>query len=545
MTDETAGSSEQPTVDLATAGLLPELPAAFAAGENLSLLAPLEFVSSQQQVFDPAPPALDRSAIAEALGVANAAYGHPRAEALAASLADPATAVVVTGQQTGLFGGPLYTLTKAVAASLWAERLVEAGRPAIAVFWMATEDHDYREVARASFPLPAGAPGEDLLELDLGDDPTPLLPVGMRALGSGVDELLEQLRASMPGERFAEWIERLASWYRPNARFGEAFARLFADLLGERCPLLLDAMLPAVKEAERPWLEKIVAGHEQILALQAERDRAIEAAGYSLQVSPQAGASPLFYLHGMERRRLSLDGDQVFLRGEDGFSEAKSWLEQAVSENPAVVSPGVLARPAIQDAILGTHLQVLGPGEVSYMPQVAPLYDYLGVAAPRVAIRPHALVLGRHQIDKLEGIGLELAQLLAADLDLDQALGGEHGDELVAGAIADIGKRLDELETSALAVDPTLAGPLAKTRSNIDGALRGFAAKAAKAVARRDQVSRQRAEALRKACRPGGNLQERVVASAYFPGKYGEGFVAALFDQLDLDWRHLSVIDPS
>ena len=103
---------------------------------------------------------------------------------------------------------------------------------------------------------------------------------------------------------------------------------------------------------------------EEILAAQSSRDDAIRSAGYELQVQPQPGASPLFYLHGMERRRLSLGDGRVSLRGRE-FSQSIEWLEEAIRENPAVVSPGVLARPAVQDAILGTFLQVLGPGEVS------------------------------------------------------------------------------------------------------------------------------------------------------------------------------------
>lgn len=543
--------ADQPSVDLIAGGLVPPLPKAFAEGKALELLEPLEFLDRQARPLERKLPTVDRRELAEALAVANAAYGHSRAEFLAARLADPATAVVVTGQQTGLFGGPLYTLTKAVAAALWAERLTAGGRPAVAVFWMATEDHDYREVARASFPTvsstagSSGSTGTDLLSLDLGDDPTPLMPVGMRALGPNVDQVLAKLRDAVPGERFSEWVDRLAAWYRPNARFGEAFARLMADLLGERCPLLLDAMLPALKEAERPWLEKVVAGHEEIVAAQSARDEAIRSAGYELQVQPQPGASPLFYLHGMERRRLALDGDGVALRGEVDFSETRTWLEEAVRENPAVVSPGVLARPAIQDAILGTHLQLLGPGEVSYMPQVAPLYAHLGLAPPLVAVRPQVVVLGRHQLDKIGSSGLTLAELVAPDLDLDQVLGGKGGQELVAGAAADIGRRLDELGARTLEVDASLAGPFEKTKSRIEGTLAGFAARATKAVARRDQVTRQRAESLRAACRPGGGFQERVVSSAYFPGKYGVRFVEAFFEQLDLDWRRLSVIDPS
>ena len=106
-----------------------------------------------------------RRELAEALRQANDQYGHPEARELAARLADPSTRVVITGQQPGLFGGPLYTLSKAVAAQLWAERLEAAGEPAIALFWMATEDHDFRESSRATFFTTEG-----VKTFDLGED---------------------------------------------------------------------------------------------------------------------------------------------------------------------------------------------------------------------------------------------------------------------------------------------------------------------------------------------------------------------------------------
>ena len=100
--------------------------------------------------------------------------------------------------------------------------------------------------------------------LDLGEDPAPLLPVGMRTLGESVTALLDELGTALPGERFAGWLERVATWYRPEARFGEAFSRLLVELLGKRCPLLLDSMLPAVKEAERPWLARLVERRDDV-----------------------------------------------------------------------------------------------------------------------------------------------------------------------------------------------------------------------------------------------------------------------------------------
>ncbi|MFQ5350800.1 MAG: bacillithiol biosynthesis BshC, partial [Thermoanaerobaculia bacterium] len=285
-------------IDLITAGLVPPLPHAFVEGRDLDLLAPLGFATAATAMPAPAAPP-DRRELAAALAVANAGYGHPAAEAMAAKLADPATRVVVTGQQPGLFGGPLYTLSKAVAAALWVERLEMAGTPAVAVFWVSTEDHDFREVARATF---IGRQGPKLLEL--GDDAEPLTPVGMRSFGPGLEGLIEQLRHTGGGERWDGWIETLAGWYRPDARFGEAFSRLMAHLLGERCPLLMDAMLPAVKSSQRPWLRRVVELRHEIEAAFDERNRMISGRGYELQVRPQPGASPLFVIHGRARRRV-------------------------------------------------------------------------------------------------------------------------------------------------------------------------------------------------------------------------------------------------
>ena len=526
-------------VDMLEHGLLPPLPHAFLEGRDLDLLAPL-FLASGFEATPPPASAPDRSELAAALATANAGYGHPGAEAMAAKLADPATRVVVTGQQPGLFGGPLYTLSKAVAAVLWAERLEAAGTPAVAVFWVSTEDHDFREVARSVF-FDRHEPGL----FELGEDPEPLTPVGMRSLGPGVGVLLDRLRQAGAGDRWSGWVDTLAGWYRPEARFGEAFSRLLAHLLGERCPLLMDAMLPAVKAAERPWLRRVVELRHEIDAAFVARNEMITGRGYELQVKPQPGASPLFVVHGRQRRRVEWRGADGFtLRGEDGLEREVGWLLAAIEDNPGVVSPGVMARAAMQDAILGTSVLVFGPGEVSYIPQVAPIYELLGIAPPAVFPRPQALVLGGRELDKLGSTGLGLGELLAADLDLDRALAHGREEDLTAPARQKIAAALDELRGAALELDAGLDGPWKKTRGQMDKALGIFTGKVAAAVARLSETSRARAEDLRRTCRPLGGLQERVIATAQFPGKFGDRLVEAYFEQLELDPRRLQVIRP-
>ena len=530
-------------VDLAASGLLAPLPAAFLRGDDRDLLAPLTFLPpGALPAFDsPASPP-DRRELAAALSTANRAYGHPAADRLAARLADPATRVVVTGQQPGLLGGPLYTFSKLVAAARWAAALEAAGEPAVAVFWVATEDHDFREVA-ATAVLASDGPRH----FDLGDDPAPLTPVGARTLGPAVDDVLAGIRAAMPGDRYGAWLDQLARWYRPEARFGEAFCRLMAHLLGERCPLLLDAMHPAVKAAQRPVLARLVERREAVAAAEAAAAAKIAARGYPLQVTPQPGASPLFLLHRGERRRVEWSDEGYRLRGRDDAGGTVEELATIVRDNPAVVSAGVLARPVVQDAILGTALQILGPGELSYLPQAAATYAALEVAPPMVTLRPQSLVLEAHAGEQLADLGLSLTDLLGDRDALDRRLAaGADGDRMakVDEARNQLAKVVDQIAAPALAVDANLERPFAKTREQIMGTFDRFVEKLTAAAARHDEVRAGRVERLRASVLPDGALQERVVSTAHFPGKYGERFAEAYWEQMQLDGGTLQVVTP-
>jgi bacillithiol biosynthesis cysteine-adding enzyme BshC len=525
-------------VDLAAAGLLAGLPAAFLAGSDRDLLDPLRFLPPGEAPSGPGVSGEARAELAAALAVANRGYGHENADALAAKLADPATRVVVTGQQPGLLGGPLYAFAKMMAAARWAAELEARGEPAVAVYWVATEDHDWAEVSAAVIPSPEGPKS-----FDLGPDPDPLTPVGMRTFGPGVEEVLRAIAAAVPGDLYAEWIATAGRWYRPDARFGEAFSRLMVHMMGKRAPLLLDAMLPALKTAERPWLRRLIERRAAVDEAVTAREAAITARGYELRVQPQRGASPLFLLSRGERRRIEWRGaDRWGLRGREDAGGTIDELLRIVDENPGVVSPGVLARAALQDAVLGSTLFLVGPGELAYMAQASAVYPVLGVEPPWIGLRPQTLVLENHQIEKLEGLGITLADLLGGRARLDRALSGDG--DFVAPVRRRIEAALDELRAPTQAADPGLERPFEKTREQILRALDLFGEKAVAAAARRDEVVNRRVEQLREACLPGGKPQERTVAAAHFQGKYGTRFADSFWEQLELDPRHLQVISP-
>jgi uncharacterized protein YllA (UPF0747 family) len=357
--------------------------------------------------------------------------------------------------------------------------------------------------------------------------------------------VLAELRQLIPGDRYGEWLASLGRWYTPESRFGEAFAQLLVSILGDRCPLIVDAMLPALKSAEGPWMQRIVEQRSDLTRAFESRDHQIITKGYPLQVRPQPGTSPLFLEHGGQRRRIEWRGTTGFrLRGDEDFKGGVEELLEVVAEEPERVSPGVRARSAIQDAMFGTCLQVLGPGELSYLPQAAPLYDLLKIPAPTVALRPQILILDERQRNHVLASGIGMERLLDPDFDLDAWLAPPEDTDFVGSAQSRLETLIEALREPSLALDGNLERPWQKTGDQMRRALQAYGTRVTAAASRRDETARARLETLRNNCLPTGKLQERMVASAHFPGKYGVRFVEAMFQQMRLEPTNVHIVTP-
>jgi uncharacterized protein YllA (UPF0747 family) len=367
----------------------------------------------------------------------------------------------------------------------------------------------------------------------------------MRTLGPTLAGAFDALRELYPTAVEGDAWRLLESSYRPDARFGEAFAKLLVGVLGERAPLLVDSMLPALKQAQRPWLARAVERRHEICARLGARAAEVAATGHALQVEDDRIASPLFVIHGRERRRVLWEGPEAFvLRGVDAPPRPAAALLEVIDDNPAAVTPGVLLRPVVQDATLGTALQLMGPGELAYLTQASALYDQLEVAAPHVALRPQIMVLDRKQRGHLDDLGLSLDELLRDERSVFALLDRGGPSERVEALRATTLGELDRMKREIAALDVNLERPFEKTREHIDRALELFAGKVSASAVRRDQTVRSRTEALRAACLPRGAPQERVLSVAHFILRYGLDFGRGVLDQLDVESDAVQIVDP-
>ena len=528
------------------------LSAAIAFGDDSDLIAPLEL----QHPEDDLPPACsgaDRARLASAIEQQNQKWGHERASELARQLADPETLVTVTGQQAGFLGGPLYSLSKAVAAHLWAERMKAQGKKAVAVFWIATEDHDFNEVATVRC-----FKGRETVAIDLGEDGAPLRPVGGRRLGDTPEfsEALEAFAELSRGERHQQAASMVRTCCQPERTFGEAFGRLMVELLGEACPLLLDSQLPEMKRQQSQWLVRLIEGRQQVASALAAAEARLEERNFSPQVSPSQ-AAPLFLIDAEQRRRRIewLGNEGYRLRGpgknhpdsDDGNGQGTVEDLLAIArDEPQRLSPSALARPALQDAVLGSALQIMGPGELAYLAQAAALYEPLGVTAPRTSLRPQVALIDtkqEKQLDEFVSQGIDLATLLGNEETLVEALAEQVAVPSIPDARAQIFQILDGLAPRVLELDKTLERPLSKTRDSIGRSLEQFEGKLVKAAATKDEVRHRRAMALRDHLLPEGRLQERCLCCMSMFGRYGGDLARSLVQNLNLTPDVLQLIN--
>ncbi len=302
----------------------------------------------------------------------------PDAAALAAidRLARTDAVAVVTGQQVGLLGGPALTLSKALSAVAWAQRLAAQGIDAVPVFWMATHDHDLDEV-RTVVRLDA-----DPLVLDLAADGG---SVGRRPLGPGIDALLRAWFDAMPHAASAALHRAIVQSHTEDASFAQAFARLLAHATRGLGLVILDPDDRAFAALAREVIGRELFGPERANAALAHARARLAAQGQAEIVPTDRALLQVFWSDEHRvRRRLRPETDGVSA-GDRRLTVAE--LNACLELTPERFTPAALLRPVVQDAILPSIAYVAGPTEAKYLAQTAELYAWAGVPRSRVVPR--------------------------------------------------------------------------------------------------------------------------------------------------------------
>ncbi len=438
--------------------------------------------------------------------------------------------VVTTGQQPGLFGGPLYALYKGLTAAALARRLEAAtGRPVLPVFWIASEDHDWEEV-RAAHVLDVR---NRLRQVSLPDGgPNPHRPIHRIRAGLEMAEALGHFLTLLPETDFLpRWRSLLEGVCRPESTLSDAFAELLGALLGPAGVFIAAAHHPALKRRALPMLLTELGESEAREEAIRSHGKAIRDAGFELQVPCLEGATNVFVETEERRERVFRDGAAYRLRGSEcriTFGE----IEAIGADDPSRLSPNVLLRPVVESLLFPAIATVAGPGEASYLPQTMPVFAGHGIEMPIIHPRLSVAVIEGKVEKVLTKFGLGVDDLAAPYA----ALAGDFARASIPGEVQSalkefrrsLGVGSARLARAVAEIDPTLTGPVRSLQSQGFALLAEVEKKAVQSLKRANEVALAQLRKAKLHLYPLDRPQERVLSPFYYLVRYDQPFLDAV-----------------
>jgi Uncharacterized protein conserved in bacteria len=453
------------------------------------------------------------AALVNALARTNRAWGRDVSEELA-RWAKGGTFVAVAGQQVGFMGGPLYTLVKLASLIRLKRDNEAAGIPTTAFFWLATEDHDFREVAEIALPRTSSGQ-RDLVYLRATQPVDSRRVVGPQPIP---ETLVEQLLAAHPMERPA--------WLRKGISFGDSFAELLNQATTDSV-ILVDALLPELRREGETLFQSILSHWDAIQSGLTQRSRELSVAGFTPQVIPREGEGYTLLF------RLDSAGNREILDRAAPLGE------------PERISTSALTRPLLQDAVLRPDVFIGGPAEVAYYAQIEPLHRLLNVPLPRVALRAHTLLAPRRILRTCSRYSVGPADWFAtADSILAEREpeGVAEIRSIAAKANEDLAEQLTRIGEIALPAEHALARAINRSIGHIEYHFGKLTERAIRGLARKD---RERTAAIREivaALFPDGTVQDRVVGWFAYWSEFGNDLIEKVIAESEADRREGTIV---
>jgi bacillithiol biosynthesis cysteine-adding enzyme BshC len=452
-------------------------------------------------------------------------------------------AAVVTGQQVGLFGGPMFAIYKALTAVKLANEATAAGIDAVPIFWLATYDHDLAEINHVSIPGQDGT----LQTLTTPTQGVPGAQVGTVHFADEIQPMVDQA-VSLLGE--SEAGQFLRDSYRPGESLGSAFARLYARIFAEWGVILLDASHAELSAIAAPIYRSAIERAEELSDALLARGKEIEAAGYHQQVKVTESSVLLFTTREGARTPIARPtGADEFVVGGEGGSEklSKTALLAQIDAHPEHFSPNVLLRPIVEDYLLPTLAYTGGAAETAYFAQAGAVYEaLLGQVTPIIPrfsatiIEPKVQrLLEKHSIaltDVFEGPETLHREISARSLPHDLQAAFESARISFDANFSAVKEKLEKL-------DKTLVDAAETSRSKMQHQLEKLYAQAARAESQKGEVVGRHADFLSQSIYPDKGLQERSVGGVYFLARYGPDLLQQLYEAVHTDCHDHQVVE--
>jgi bacillithiol biosynthesis cysteine-adding enzyme BshC len=445
---------------------------------------------------------------------------------------------VVSGQQAGLFTGPLYTIYKALSAVKMTECLRGRGVKVVPIFWIATEDHDFEEVSKVEVIDAEG----DLAEIK--NEPKRCyenLPVGYVELDQSIKSSIDELFEKFPHTEFTDDLRVLIenTWVS-GVDYGDAFARLLTKYLGKFGLIILCPLDVRLKKLATPIYVNAIERSDEIVTALRKRSEELENEGYHAQVLVTEDYFPLFW-QAKDRTRHSLK------KSESGTFKTKdiereftlTELAALASEEPQRFSPSVVLRSVVQDYLLPTVCYFGGAAEIAYFAQSAEVYRILDRPVTPIFHRQSFTIVESKNQKTLKKYDLVLEDLFAGIEKILPKIVEEFLNPEMTQVFAEVERNinleLNRLDQNLSEIEPTLADNLANRRKKIAYHISNLRTKFHNAQLNKDKVIHRQIENAFSSLLPHKHLQERSLNVNTFINRHGSYLFDWIYEAIDLD----------
>ncbi len=462
-----------------------------------------------------------------------------------ASLKEKNTLAVVTGQQLGILGGPLYTFYKIITAIKLAEHLKERydAYNFVPVFWLEGDDHDFDEVRSIGILNESNEFEKIFYEDEMQDEET-RSSVGYLIIKETISSFFDNLDKNLRDTEFKpDFLKRIKEIYSNGKSFKQSFKELIFWFFDKYGLIIFDPQDVIIKNLLKPVFKKEINDFrthtEKLVQVSATLEELYHA---------QVKVRPVNLFYSTEGGRFLIEpveNEFRLRRKRKKFTIEE--INDEINNHPENFSPNVLLRPICQDYLLPTAFYIGGPSEISYFAQITPLYDFYKINQPFIYPRSSATIFEKNLENIIEKFNLSFEDVFISSDELKNkvinSISKHSVDDIFAESNNQIELVLDRLKEKLFEFDKTIADSTGKYRQKILNYLDELKGKTADAQKKRHEITLRQIDKLTNSLFPNNTLQERELNFAYFYNKYGEKFIERLFNEVKINSFDHQVIE--
>lgn len=453
------------------------------------------------------------------------------------SLRSDKTFAIVTGQQLGIMGGPLYTIYKIITAIKLSNSLSERydEYKFVPIFWLESDDHDFNEVRAINLIND----GNDLVKISYGEEnqeEESRVSVGFLEFDDNLDKFFEELDKNLRTTEFkSQLLEKLKSFYSYGKTFKTSFLELIHWLFDDYGLIIFDPQSSEVKQMLKPIFKKEITDFRQHTEKLVKVSATLEEL-YHAQVKVQ----PVNLFFSTDDGRFSIEPvENEFRLKRKRRKFTFDELINLVDTEPERFSPNVLLRPICQDYLLPTLFYIGGPSEISYFAQVMPLYELYNIASPIIYPRSSATILEKNINSMLEKNNLNIQQIFMDSEELKTrviiSLSRTSLDDIFNNSMNQMELIFDKLKEELFEFDKTISDSSTKYKQKIFHEMEVLKGKGLEAQKKKHEVTLRQIDKISRSIYPNSNLQERELNFIHFYNKYGSDIMKKIFDELAIN----------